>query len=129
VILSAEQVCRLFRYRSGLAARRLPLHKQHTYSANHKYTAISRLSRLLFPPCYFFILQGRYFKGIVNPINSSLHPSKYPPMVFSFFQNQLAVPSTRKFYSMPSAIKILLFIFLFFNFSSVKIFIVTKIFF
>jgi hypothetical protein len=38
VILSAEKVCRLFRYRSGLAARRLPLHKQHTYSANHKYS-------------------------------------------------------------------------------------------
>jgi hypothetical protein len=127
VILSAEKVCRLFRYRSGLAARRLPLHKQHTYSANHKYTAISRLSHSLFPPV-FFLLQGRYFKGIVTPINSSLHPSKYPPDVF-FFQNQLAVPSTRKFYSMPSAIKILIFVFLFFYFSSVKIFIVTKIFF
>ena len=38
MILSAEKVCRLFRYRSGLAAHRLPLHKQHTYSANHKYS-------------------------------------------------------------------------------------------
>jgi hypothetical protein len=28
-------------------------------------------------------LQGRYFKGIVTPVNSSLHPSKYLPM-FSF---------------------------------------------
>lgn len=67
VILSAEKVCRLFRYRSGLAARRLPLHNQHTYSANHKYTAISRLSRPFFPPCYY-LLQGRYFKGIVTPL-------------------------------------------------------------
>jgi hypothetical protein len=55
-------------------------------------------------------LQGRYFKGIVIPVNSSLHPSKDLPVVFSFFQNQLAVPSARKFYSMPSAIKILLII-------------------
>jgi hypothetical protein len=60
VILSAEKVCRLFRYRFGLAARRLPLHKQHTYSANHKYTAISRLSRLLFPPVLLFIA-GKVF--------------------------------------------------------------------
>jgi len=48
---------------------------------------------------------------------------------YFFFQNQLAVPSTRKFSAMPSAIKILLIVFLFFYFSSVKIFIVTKIFF
>jgi hypothetical protein len=59
VILSAEKVCHLFRYRFGLAARRLPLHNQHTYSANHK-TAISRLSRSLFPPCYFLFL-GKVF--------------------------------------------------------------------
>jgi hypothetical protein len=92
-------------------------------------TAISRLYRLLFPTL-LFLLHGRYFKGIVTPVNSSLHPSKYPLVfIISLFQNQLAVPSTRKFYSMPSAIKILIFIFLFFYFSSVKIFIVTKIFF
>jgi hypothetical protein len=31
-------------------------------------------------------LQGRYFKGIVTPVNSSLHPSKYPPVfIISFF--------------------------------------------
>jgi hypothetical protein len=59
VILSAEKVCHLFRYRFGLAARRLPLHNQHTYSANHK-TAISRLSRLLFPPVLLFIA-GKVF--------------------------------------------------------------------
>jgi len=32
---------------------------------------------------------------------------------FFFFQNQLAVPSARKFYSMPSAIKILFFFYSF----------------
>jgi hypothetical protein len=83
VILSAEKVCRLFRYRSGLAARRLPLHKQHTYSANHKYTAISRLYLSLSHPV-ILLFQGRYFKGIVTTVNSSLHPSKYLPT--SLFQ-------------------------------------------
>ena len=64
VILSAEKVCRLFRYRSGLAARRLPLHKQHTYSANHKYTAISRIYRLLFPPFYFLYCREGILRGL-----------------------------------------------------------------
>ena len=29
--------------------------------------------------------QGRYFKGIVTPVNSSLHPSKYLPTFFKSF--------------------------------------------
>jgi len=62
VILSAEKVCRLFRYRSGLAARRLPLHNQHTYSANQKYTAISSLSYLYVPTILFFYCRESIFK-------------------------------------------------------------------
>ena len=58
-------------------------------------TAISRLSRSLFPPCCF-LLQGRYFKGIVTPVNSSLHPSKYPPMFYYFFFSK---PTSGAFYT------------------------------
>ena len=56
-------------------------------------TAISRLSRSLFPPCYFS-LQGRYFKGIVIPVNSSLHPSKYSP---TFYYLSFSKPTSGAF--------------------------------
>jgi hypothetical protein len=46
-------------------------------------TAISRLYRYCSHPV-IFLLQGRYFKGIGIPVNSSLHPSKYPPMFYYF---------------------------------------------
>jgi hypothetical protein len=36
-------------------------------------------------PTHVILLQGRYFKGIVTPINSSLHPSKDLPIVYYFF--------------------------------------------
>jgi hypothetical protein len=95
VILSAEKVCRLFRYRSGLAARRLPLHKQHTYSANHKYSHFTPIPSII-PALLFISLQGRYFKGIVTPVNSSLHPSKDLPIVYYFFFSK---PTSGAFYT------------------------------
>jgi len=56
------------------------------------------------------------YKGIVFSVNSSLTLQKISLcFIIALFQNQLAVFSTRKFYSMPSAIKILLFVFLFFS--------------
>jgi hypothetical protein len=42
-----------------------------------------------------FLLQGRYFKGIVTPVNSSLHPSKDPPTGFFFFSK----PTSGAFYT------------------------------
>jgi hypothetical protein len=74
-------------------------------------------------------LQGRYFKGIATPVNSSLHPSKYPPM---FYYLSFSKPTSGAFYT-----KVLCHAFgnkdfvncFSFFFSSVKIFIVTKIFF
>jgi hypothetical protein len=87
-------VCRLFRYRSGLAARRLPLYNQHTYSANHKiYSHFTPIPSIV--PTLFF-LQGRYFKGIVTPVNSSLHPSKDLPIVYYFFFSK---PTSGAFYT------------------------------
>jgi hypothetical protein len=44
----------------------------------------------------FFLLQERYFKGIVTPVNSSLHPSKYPPMFYYFFFSK---PTSGAFYT------------------------------
>jgi hypothetical protein len=62
VILSAEKVCRLFRYRSGLAARRLPLHKQHTYSANHKYSHFTPIPSIpSIVPALLFFIAGKVF--------------------------------------------------------------------
>jgi len=63
VIISAEKVCRLFRgFCSGLAVQITPLHNQHTYSANHKYSHIKSI-RLLFPPVFLFLFFG---KGILK---------------------------------------------------------------
>jgi hypothetical protein len=59
VILSTEKVCRLFRYRSGLAARRLPLHNQHTYSANHKYSHFTPIPFII--PTLLFFIAGKVF--------------------------------------------------------------------
>jgi len=63
VILSAEKVCRLFRYRSGLAARRLPLHNQHTYSANHKYSHFTPIPSIV-PTRVFFIAREGILRGL-----------------------------------------------------------------
>jgi hypothetical protein len=41
-------------------------------------------------------LQGRYFKGIVTPVNSSLHPSKHPPMFYYF---SFSKPTSGAFYT------------------------------
>jgi hypothetical protein len=41
-------------------------------------------------------LQGRYFKGIVTPVNSSLHPSKDLPTVYYFFFSK---PTSGAFYT------------------------------
>jgi hypothetical protein len=41
-------------------------------------------------------LHGRYFKGIVTPINSSLHPSKDLPIVYYFFFSK---PTSGAFYT------------------------------
>jgi hypothetical protein len=41
-------------------------------------------------------LQGRYFKGIVTPVNSSLHPSKDLPMLYYFFFSK---PTSGAFYT------------------------------
>ena len=129
MILSAEQVCRLFRYRSGACSTSLG-----RFISNTPIQLITNIQPFHAYPVYcshpvIFLLQGRYFKGIVIPVNSSLHPSKYPPMFNYFFFSK---PTSGAFYT-----KVLFHAFgnkdfvnyslLFF--SSVKIFIVTKIFF
>jgi hypothetical protein len=68
VIISAEKVCRLFRYRSGLAALRLPLHKQHTYSANHKYSHFTPIPFII--PTHDVFVQRRYVTARDSIINN-----------------------------------------------------------
>jgi len=96
LIITAGQVCRLFRnYTLELSARADPLHKQHTYPANqNKLNNAQSLS--LIPPDFFF-LQERYFKGIVIPVNSSLHPSKY--LLLFLFVSFFSKPTGGAFYT------------------------------
>ena len=76
-----------------------------------------------------FLLQGRYFKGIVIPVNSSLHPSKNPPMFYylSFSKPTSGAFCTKVLFHAFGNKDFVIYFLLFF--SSVKIFIVTKIFF
>jgi hypothetical protein len=83
VILSAEKVCRLFRGAySGLAAQIAPLHKQHTYSANHKLQPYHAYTFIIPARVSFFLFSGKVFKRDCNPLNSSPNPIKLSPYVF-----------------------------------------------